>query len=176
MEAVDDAPGDVAPEFLHAGAPQEIEDGADDHLHGPARGVRVGHFRRHGFIVDRELAHTVLFAKGCIETRGFDLFTVECAKIGKVGDSVLHNDLLVSNSSSSAMTAGHSASCVQQVRDVNREAGRNVAAKSGNRFLASALQSPRQGRTPVNAAIAGRGGADFVGATGTRKIGGTAHP
>ena len=136
MEAVDDAPGNVAPEFLHAGAPQEIENGANDHLHGPARGVGIRHLGGHWLVVDRELAHTVLFGKSCIETRGFDLFTVERAEIGKVGDSVLHSDLLVSNSSSSAMTAGHSASCVQQVRDVNREAGRSSAPKSGNRFLA----------------------------------------
>lgn len=102
VEAVDDAPDDVPPEFLHAGASEEVKDGADHHFHRAARGLLVGHVSGFGFIVDRELRHAALLGEGGVKAGDFDLLAVEGREGFKVGECLRHGDLQKTSCSSSS--------------------------------------------------------------------------
>ena len=128
VEAVDDAPDDVPPEFLHAGASEEVKDGADHHFHRAARGLRIGHVGGFGFVVDRELRHAALLGEGGVKAGDFDLLTVEGREGFNVGECLRHGDLQKVSCQKAyfvilVMTGGKGGELDQLVRDVGREAG-----------------------------------------------------
>ena len=93
VEAVYDTPDDVLPEFLHAGATEEVKDGADHHFHRAARGLRVRHVGSDGFVVDGELRHAALLGEGGVKAGHFDLLPVKGREGFKVGECLRHGDL-----------------------------------------------------------------------------------
>jgi|GEM_PF-5175712 len=107
VEAVGNAPGDLACDVLHSGVAEQVEHGCEHHLNCRLRHIRIGHFGCARFMLDRELGQLGLLHE-CpgVVGRG-DFARIVFCKVGEVRETVRHSNLQSNKSLITLMKDAH---------------------------------------------------------------------